>query len=165
MLDILIDAPGWQAVALRRLAERVVAQTLDTLGLPAGQVEISLLACDDARIATLNTTFRDKTSPTNVLSWPAEDLSPETTGGTPLMPEPDFEGTLALGDIALAFETCAREAADAGKPIEDHVTHLLVHGILHLLGYDHIYDPDATRMQRLEIEILGKLGLDDPYRS
>jgi probable rRNA maturation factor len=72
---------------------------------------------------------------------------------------------LSLGDIAIAYETCARESAEAGKPLQDHVTHLLVHGVLHLLGYDHVRDRDATRMEGLESEILGKLGLDDPYMT
>ena len=124
---------------------------------------MSLLACDDARIANLNADFRDKPAPTNVLSWPEEDLSPDTAGGVPSAPTPDPTGTFGLGDIAIAYDTCAREAAEQGKPLAAHVTHLLVHGTLHLLGYDHVRDPDATRMEALEVEILGKLGLPDPY--
>jgi probable rRNA maturation factor len=69
-----------------------------------------------------------------------------------------------LGDIAISYDTCAREAAQAHKQISAHVTHLIVHGLLHLLGFDHISDPDAALMERLEIEILGKMGYDDPYR-
>ena len=77
------------------------------------------------------------------------------------LPEPGFDSE--LGDIAIAFETCAREAAEGQKPLSDHVTHLIVHGVLHLLGYDHIRDEDATLMQAIEVEVLGKLGLPDPY--
>ena len=85
--------------------------------------------------------------PTNVLSWPAEDLAAET-GGHSRQPNPlILTGEIALGDIAISFDTCAREAAEAGKTMEDHVTHLIVHGMLHLLGYDHIRDPDATLME------------------
>ncbi len=165
MIDILIDDPQWQEVPLADLAERAMAETLRHLGVPPDPVSVSLLACDDARIAELNGAFRDKPGPTNVLSWPTEDLAAEVAGKSPLMPTPDFHGSMALGDVAIAYETCAREAREFGKSLDDHVTHLLVHGILHLFGYDHIRDPDATLMQGLETEILGKLGLDDPYRS
>src|SRR5690606_15212154 len=104
---------------------------------------ISLLACDDARIAALNTEFRGKPVATNVLSWPSEERAAEEAGGSPDLPEPgDAEDPEELGDIAIAYETCMAEAASQGKDPRDHVTHLLVHGILHLLGYDHIDDED-----------------------
>ncbi|KIC50900.1 rRNA maturation factor [Tateyamaria sp. ANG-S1] len=160
-MDILIEDARWQEAGLDTLAHRTIAATLEDRGIPAASV--SLLACDDARIAVLNADFRDKPMPTNVLSWPEEDLSPEDAGHPPDAPQPGPDGTISLGDIAIAYDTCAREAVDQGKPFEAHVTHLLVHGTLHLLGYDHIRDPDATRMEALEIEILGKLGLPDPY--
>ena len=126
-------------------------------------IEVSVLACDDARIASLNNQFRDKPGATNVLSWPAEDLAPEQPGAQPHAPVADPTGLLALGDIAISWDTCAREAQKASKPMAEHVAHLLVHGLLHLLGYDHIRDEDATLMQSIETEILGKLGYDDPY--
>ena len=107
--------------------------------------------------------FRDKPTATNVLSWPSEGLAPETPGGTPWPPEPEDEAPHHLGDIALAWETCGREAAEQGIAFEQHVTHLVVHGVLHLLGYDHMRDADATLMERLEAEILGNLGLPNPY--
>lgn len=163
MLEVRIEAPQWDKLPLERLAMEAMAATLDHLKLPKDNASISLMACDDARIAALNETFRDKPAATNVLSWPTATLSAEVAGDMPLMPEPDFDGTLELGDVAIAYETCAREADELGKTLENHATHLIVHGILHLLGYDHIRDPDATLMQALEIEILGKLGLDDPY--
>ena len=82
----------------------------------------------------------------------------------PDLPAPgDDEDPCELGDIAIAFETCAREAAEQGKPMADHVTHLVVHGLLHCLGYDHVDDADATVMEGLEVGILAKLGLSDPY--
>lgn len=165
MIDILIDADQWQGVPLADLAEGAMAATLRRLNVSPDPVSVSILACDDARIAGLNDAFRDKPGPTNVLSWPAEDLAAEVAGKSPLMPTPDFDGSMELGDIAIAYETCAREARELGKSLDDHVIHLLVHGILHLFGYDHIRDRDATLMQGLETEILGKLGLDDPYRT
>ncbi|MBE1295827.1 rRNA maturation RNase YbeY [Phycobacter azelaicus] len=162
-LEISLEDDRWNAVAFEALAERSISTALDHFGLDPEECEISLLACDDARIADLNAEFRDKPTPTNVLSWPADDLAAEEPGGTPLPPEADFTGEISLGDVAIAYETCAREADEAGKPLADHLSHLLVHGVLHLLGYDHIRDPDATVMEALEVEILGKLGIDDPY--
>lgn len=123
---------------------------------------VSLLACDDARIATLNADFRDRPTPTNVLSWPEEDLASDA-GAAPREPTPDPGGTISLGDIAISYDTCLREAASQGKPMAHHVTHLLVHGTLHLLGHDHIRAGDRARMEALEVKILGKMGIPDPY--
>lgn len=161
LVDVMIEAEGWEALPLAALAERAAKATLGHLGLDAEDWEISLLACDDARIAGLNEEFRDKPRPTNVLSWPSEERGAETPGARPDLPEPGFDPE--LGDIAISWETCAAEARAAGKPIEDHVTHLIVHAVLHLLGYDHIRDQDATLMEAEEVVILGNLGLDDPY--
>ena len=144
------------------LAEKAARAALAQLEMDAQEWEIAVLACDDARIAKLNTEFRDKPTPTNVLSWPSEERGAEEDGGVPFPPEgPDTE----LGDIAIAFETCEREATAAGKPMTEHVTHLVVHGVLHLLGYDHIRDKDATLMEGLETAILGKMGFSDPYEE
>ena len=158
--DILIEDDRWSAVDLAGLADRAAQATLAHLGLVPGDWEVVVLACDDARIAVLNAEFREKPTPTNVLSWPSEDRAADDPGAIPVPPEgPDPE----LGDIAIAYDTCAREAVEAGKSLPDHATHLIVHGILHLLGYDHIRDKDATLMEETEVAILGKLGLDNPY--
>ncbi|MDA7964666.1 rRNA maturation RNase YbeY [Ruegeria sp.] len=162
-LEITIEDDRWQG--LTALSHVAIAAVLDHCGLDPEICEISLLGCNDARIAELNAEFREKPTPTNVLSWPAEDLSPDTPGQTPAPATPDFTGEIALGDIAISYDTCAREAAEAGKPMDDHVTHLIIHGLLHLLGYDHIRDPDATLMEAVEVEILGKMGIDDPYNT
>lgn len=165
LTDTIIEDDRWEAVGLAALAERAATATLSHLGL-TDPFEIAVMGCDDSRIATLNADFRGKPQPTNVLSWPSEDLAAEEPGGQPFAPEPDFEGEPHhLGDLALAFETFEREAAEQGKPMADHITHLIVHGVLHLLGYDHIRDADATLMEGLEVEILGNLGLSDPYRE
>ncbi|WP_170761566.1 rRNA maturation RNase YbeY [Ruegeria lacuscaerulensis] len=162
-LEITIEDARWQG--LEPLATRAIQAVLDHCGPDADLCEISLLACDDARIAELNAEFREKPSPTNVLSWPAEDLAAETPGQAPAQPTPDFTGEIALGDIAISYETCEREASEADKSMDDHVTHLVIHGVLHLLGYDHIRDTDATLMEGVEVEILGKMGIDDPYNT
>ncbi|KUF11165.1 rRNA maturation RNase YbeY [Pseudoponticoccus marisrubri] len=165
LTETLCEDDRWQAADLPRLAETGAQAALRHLGLDPAEFEIAVLGCDDARIAELNGDFRDKPRATNVLSWPSEDLAPDTPGAAPHPPEPDGFGSHHLGDLALAFDTCAREAADLGLPLGDHVTHLTVHGVLHLLGYDHMRDAEATLMERLEGEILGKLGLSDPYRD
>ena len=97
------------------------------------------------------------------MSWPAEERAADVEGEMPEAPEADPFGAIELGDIAIAYETCAREADAGGKTLEAHATHLLVHGILHLLGFDHERDRDATLMEGLETEILGKMGIEDPY--
>lgn len=160
-VEVVIEDDRWRAAGLEGLAGRAADVTLRHLGLDPGMREISLLACDDARIAALNAEFRGKPAATNVLSWPAEDLSADAPGEVPLPPEPGADGF--LGDIAIAYDTCAREAAGADRPLADHVTHLIVHALLHLLGYDHVRDPDATLMEATEVAILGKLGVPDPY--
>ncbi len=157
----MIEDARWQAVDLPLLAERAAAAALAHLHLDPEGWEIAVLGCDDARIATLNSDFRGKPAATNVLSWPSQERAASADGDRPDPPQgPDPE----LGDIALAYDTCAAEARDRGKPLDDHATHLVVHGVLHLLGFDHDRDGDAALMERLETEILGKLGLDDPYR-
>ncbi len=163
--DVLIEDDRWDTVDLEPLAHRAAAATLGHLGVAPATAELTLLACDDKRIAALNEDFRGKPRATNVLSWPAEERGAAAPGGDPLPVSPGVDGMLELGDIALAYETCAAEAKAGDKPLADHVTHLIVHGLLHLLGYDHENDPDALLMEGLEREILGKMGLDDPYKE
>lgn len=158
--DVIIEDKRWQDAGLEDLSARAEQAVLAHLGLDSKDWETCVMGCDDARIAELNGDFRDKPQATNVLSWPSEERGADTEGGAPDLPEgPEPE----LGDIAIAYETCLKEAQDQNKPFDQHVTHLLVHGILHLLGYDHIRDADATLMERIETEILGKMGIPDPY--
>ncbi|WP_108854658.1 rRNA maturation RNase YbeY [Albidovulum aquaemixtae] len=166
LVDILIEEPRWQDLGIERIADRAARATLDALGLGAEGFMISLLACSDARIAELNAGFRDKPQPTNVLSWPSEERGAVAAGGPPAALSPGApEMPVELGDIAIACEICEREAAEQGKTLEDHVTHLIVHGILHLLGYDHVREGDARLMEAAEIGILAKLGVTDPYET
>ena len=159
-VDCMIEDARWADI--EGLAQTATDATLERLGLESTVFEVSILACDDTRIAALNADFRDKPKPTNVLSWPSDERAAAMDGEMPLPPDvgPDTE----LGDIAIAYETCVREADEAGKSIRDHTIHLLVHGTLHLLGFDHERDRDATLMEGLETEILGKLGISDPYK-
>ncbi len=164
LTDTIIEDERWSAVAFEELAETAAQAVLVHLGMAADVFEIAVLACDDTRIAELNADFRDKDKATNVLSWPSEERGVAVDGDVPALPEQSFPGMPEeLGDIAISYDTCAREAEAAGKPMAEHVTHLMVHGTLHLLGYDHVRDKDATLMEGLETTILGKMGLADPY--
>lgn len=162
-VDVIVEAPEWAGVDLEAIAVRACTAALTALGLPADRFEIAVLACDDARIAVLNADFRGKPQPTNVLSWPAEEIA-LPPGQTPALPDPGADGPpRELGDIAIAYQTCAREATEQGKPLADHLGHLLVHAVLHLLGFDHINDADAAHMEGLETRILANMGVADPY--
>ncbi len=166
LVETAIEDPRWDGLDLTALADRAARATFAHLDMPTDGFTLCLMGCDDARIAVLNAEFRGKPTPTNVLSWPSEDLADDADGAPPARPLPwDGDDPWSLGDIALAYDTCAREAAEAGLVMADHVTHLVVHGLLHLLGYDHQRDADATLMEGLETEILGKMGLADPYRD
>lgn len=159
IVDLVIEDDRWAGLDLSGLAHGACCATLDHLGLGRGWT-IALLACDDARIAALNENFRLKFLPTNVLSWPSDERGAATAGTRPAPPDPaDPE----LGDIAIAWDTCAREAEAAGIPMSRHVTHLIVHAILHLLGYDHECDADGDLMEATESLILAQMGLPDPY--
>lgn len=159
-VEVIIEAEDWKAVDLGALADRAAGATLTHLGLAPSDWDISILGCDNNKIAKLNADFRGKARPTNVLSWPSEERGAERDGAVPDAPNSvDPE----LGDIAIAYETCRNEAEAAGKPITNHVLHLIIHGVLHLLGYDHEREGDATLMEGLERQILGNLGIPDPY--
>ncbi|MGV8954729.1 MAG: rRNA maturation RNase YbeY [Cypionkella sp.] len=162
-VDTVIEDPRWDALGLTELAETAVQAAFAELRLAPAGFGLCVMGCDDARIMTLNSDFRGKPSPTNVLSWPSEDRAADV-GCVPDLPQPgDPDDPEHLGDIAISYDTCGAEALSAAKPLNDHVTHLIVHGFLHLLGYDHIDDADATVMEATEVRILARLGLSDPY--
>ncbi|MBX7540207.1 rRNA maturation RNase YbeY [Qipengyuania sphaerica] len=156
-LDIEIDgwpgAPDWEDLAHK--AHAAIAKVEPALAHP--RLTTSLLFTDDEQVHELNKEWRGKDKPTNVLSFPMlerEDLLDLGESGPPEM----------LGDIALAFETCEREAGEKGVSLADHTTHLLIHGFLHLAGHDHVdSDEQAAAMEKLEIEALALLGIADPY--
>lgn len=150
LVDAVIEDPRWQADGLMETVERAARAALAATGRDPAGYEISLLACDDARIGALNAEFRGKHGATNVLSWPAGADQPE-------------ESPAFLGDLALAYDTCAREARAAGLAVHDHVAHLVVHGVLHLLGQDHRDDAEAEAMEALEANVLASMGLANPY--
>jgi probable rRNA maturation factor len=146
VIDISVEAGDWPSEeALLALCERAVAAAAATV--PTSRLagsELSVLFTDDAAIQKLNAAWRGKDAPTNVLSFPQPP------------------GAL-LGDIVLAGETVRREAALAGKRFEEHIAHLILHGLFHLLGYDHEEDRQADEMEHLETAAMAEMGLADPY--
>jgi probable rRNA maturation factor len=151
--DLTIEAGDWPDEAvLTAMTERVIAAVFAELaGGRPGESEVGVIFTDDARIRELNAGWRGLDKATNVLSFPA---FPETKSG-PLPP--------LLGDIVLAAETVSGEAALDGKPLENHISHLVAHGLLHLLGHDHEVDTEAEAMESLERRILARLAIPDPY--
>ncbi len=150
--EVLIVAECWQTepgaeAAIHRAIEAAAA-IVDT---GPGEAELAVMLTDDAGIRTLNSNWRGIDKPTNVLSFPAQ----QPTG-------PD-DAPRMLGDIAIAYQTTRQEADDERTPFDHHLSHLAVHGFLHLIGYDHENDDDAETMEGLETEILAHLGIPDPY--
>lgn len=155
--DAWSSASDWEALAGKAAAAALAATPYACLGDARFTTEISVRLTDDAEVRTLNAQYRGKDKPTNVLSFPMvqRDLLEALSNGD--------DGEELLGDIVLAAETVAREAAEKGVGIAEHAIHLIVHGTLHLLGYDHETDDEAERMEALEREVLEGLGLPDPY--
>lgn len=163
LVELVLEESRWEAAGIEELAEAAARAAVAAGGLAPEACEVGLLAAGDRRIAELNEAFRGIAKPTNVLSWPAfAGGSPEQVAAA-IAAEPG--APVFLGDVALGWETCAAEAADAGKPFAQHVAHLVVHGVLHLLGFDHAEDGEAARMEALESKTLASLGVPDPYRD
>lgn len=154
VVDIIMEDEGWGSLAdAETVASAAMEAALAACGLALRtDAEVSVLLTGDAAVADLNRRWRGKDGPTNVLSFPAAGPA-----DLPLSP--------MIGDIALAYGTCRREAEEQRRPLLDHLQHLVVHGALHLAGHDHLTDADAERMEALEVKILAGLGVPDPYRD
>jgi probable rRNA maturation factor len=166
LVDLIIEEPGWLEAlpCIEALAGTAARLALEAAGLDLGRWTLCLLACDDARIAGLNREFRGKTVPTNVLSWPAFQLAPEHPGAHPKPPTQTISGPRQhLGDVAIALQTTRSEAETAATPLKNHVIHLILHGCLHLLGFDHETGEDAETMEGIETRALALIGVEDPY--
>ena len=152
-LDTVTEAGNWDGLPNAEALAQRAAEAAATVADGADEdLEVSVMLTDDESIRTLNRQWRGKDKPTNVLSFPAPE-------------QPGLEGPRHLGDIALAYETLVREAEEESKPLADHFAHLVVHGVLHLLGYDHETDEEADVMEALEVKALAGLGIADPYRD
>jgi probable rRNA maturation factor len=164
-LDIAIDADAewdsskdWASLARSAATAAIAESAFPGLGQGERTVELSVRLTSDDMVHALNAEWRGKDNPTNVLSFPMAEEE-ELDGGAPSGPE------LMLGDIVLARGVCAAEAAGKGVPLEDHAAHLMVHGTLHLLGYDHMDDDRAADMEGREVRALARLGIADPYEG
>jgi len=153
-IDVTLCCPQWREACpdVAALVERAAELTLLQAGAPNAVTIIDVTLTGDAEQRRLNRTWRGKDAPTNVLAFPAADTTPAPLGAP-----------ILLGDVVLAFETVSREAAEQEKPLADHLRHLVVHGVLHLLGHDHENARDATAMEAKEIAILAGLGVPNPY--
>ena len=164
MIVVELTAEGWPAPKWSELAERaataaLVASPQAALADTTATIEIAVRLTSDEEVQTLNRQYRQQDKSTNVLSFPMvqPDLI-ESLGNTD-------DGEVLLGDIVLAYGVCAREAAEKGVSLEDHTAHLIVHGVLHLLGHDHMNDVDADAMEAIERAAMASLGLHDPYQD
>jgi probable rRNA maturation factor len=150
LIDVIVQSPRWKiqprAATVVRKAIAAAAKAVST-----PHAELAILLADDSAIRALNREWRKLDAPTNVLSFPAK------------VARASHDLPRHLGDIVIAYETTAREAATQRKPFGHHLVHLAVHGYLHLLGYDHATDREAKKMERLEVDILARLGVSDPY--
>jgi probable rRNA maturation factor len=147
MLDVVVESPLWDnnPDAETVIRDAIAAATKSTA---QGNAEVAILLTDDSAIRKINLQWRGQDKPTNVLSFPASGASQDIAH---------------LGDIVIAYETLVREAAAENRPFAHHLAHLAIHGYLHLLGYDHMTNADAVRMEKLEAELLDQLGIPDPY--
>lgn len=156
-IDVLVHEPTWRdAVAdVERVCRQAALAAAEASNRVPDAAEITIVLADDAEMRQLNRDYRGQDAPTDVLSFGAwDEFAPES--GADMIP---------LGDVVIAFGTAGADAATTGTPLDEHLTHLVVHGILHLLGYDHISDSDAAVMEGLEIAVLKGMGIDDPYGS
>lgn len=166
LIELVIEEPEWAELVpdLEALANAAAARALEAARVDPAHRSISLLACSDSRISVLNREFRGKAQATNVLSWPAFALAPSEPGRLPPSPpEPQRGVPQPLGDVAIALQTTRREAAERAIPLKDHVIHLILHGCLHLLGFDHETNADAEVMEGIETRALARMGVADPY--
>jgi probable rRNA maturation factor len=161
-IDVILNYGGWNEVCpgaeslAREAAELALVHGSTASGLScSGPVELSVTLTNAAGQRTLNRDYRGHDAPTNVLAFPAWDPTMRVLPGVPVL----------LGDVVLACETVASEASEQNKPVDDHLRHLIVHGVLHLLACDHQTHAEAVKMEALETVILAKLGVPDPYRD
>ena len=153
--EVLVVADCWQHEPDAEVViQRAIAAAAETVDADVADAELAVMLTDDSGIRTLNSNWRGVDTPTNVLSFPA--LQPDRGCR-------EDDAPRMLGDIAIAYQTMRREADDEQKPFDHHLSHLAVHGFLHLIGYDHESDAEAETMENLETEILAQLGIPDPY--
>lgn len=159
-VDLIIEDSRWEALNLFLIANAAFKETLSELNLRSENFVCSILACSSEKIKGLNAQFRGKNNSTNVLSFPSRSGKHDTKNSLKFKADAD---PLELGDIAIAYEVCNKEAKVSKIKFEDHVYHLIIHSVLHLLGYDHEEEKNATEMEKIEVQVLANLGISNPY--
>ena len=159
-VDVVIEDARWESLDLTQIAKQAFLETLLLLDLHPKNFSCCIFACDNKKIKQLNNKFRGKNGPTNVLSFPAslENYAMKST-----LTQTETNNPRELGDIAIAFEICKKEATISKVKFEHHVYHLIIHSVLHLLGFDHEEEANAAKMEKIEVQVLAKLGISDPY--
>ena len=159
-VDLIMEDARWKTLNLFSIANAAFKETLSQLNLKSENFICCVLACSSEKIRGLNAQFRGKNNSTNVLSFPSKAENYDTNSSLKFKANTDpFE----LGDIAIAYEVCKKEADVSKIKFEDHVYHLIIHSVLHLLGYDHEEEKNAAEMEKIEVQVLAKLGISNPY--
>ena len=159
-VDLIIEDARWKTLNLLQVANAAFKETLSQLNLRSENFICCILACSSKKIKSLNAQFRGKNNSTNVLSFPATPEIYEVRSISKL--EPDVN-PFELGDIAIAYEVCKKEADISKIAFEHHVYHLIIHSVLHLLGYNHEEEKNAAEMEKIEVQVLANLGINNPY--
>ena len=159
-VDLIMEDARWETLNLLQIANAAFKATLSQLNLRAENFICCILACSSKKIKGLNAQFRGKNNSTNVLSFPSTPEIYEVSSISKL--KANF-APVELGDIAIAYEVCNKEAKVSKINFEDHVYHLIIHSVLHLLGYDHEEEKNATEMEKIEVQVLANLGISNPY--
>ena len=161
-VDLIMEDARWKTLNLLQIANAAFKETLSHLDMRSENFICCILACSSKEIKGLNAKFRGKNNSTNVLSFPS------TSEFCKVKSSPKFEANVEpfeLGDIAIAYEVCKKEAEFSGIDFEHHVYHLIIHSVLHLLGYDHEEEKNAAEMEKIEVQVLANLGISNPYFS
>ena len=165
-IDILTQDSRWESIPLKEPCRKALILSLAFTKENLGKYGISVLACDDSEIANLNLKFRGVNKSTNILAWPEYDLKNDRPGSLPkglntIVNKCSSE--ISLGNLALSFDRCFSEAQQSSLNFRDYITHLCLHGCLHLLGFDHVDEKDATLMEEIEVNLLYSVGIKNPY--
>ena len=159
-VDLVVEDARWKTLNLLQIANAAFKETLSQLNLRSENFVCCILACSSKKISDLNAQFRGKNNSTNVLSFPSTHEIYEVRNISKFESKID---TFELGDIAIAYEACKKEADLSKIDFEHHVCHLIIHSVLHLLGYDHEEEKNAAEMEKIEVQVLANLGISNPY--
>ena len=165
-INVIFEDKRWVKIPLEEIAKVALKLIIERFLVKDNNFEVSLLASNDTEIRELNKSFRGNDSSTNIISWPEQEVQLREPGNCPVQMDkfrPDSEGIIFLGNLAISFERCSTEAEEKNIYFDDHILHLLLHGCLHLIGFDHQNELDANLMENIEIRLLSGVGIKNPY--